>query len=66
MNFGDDRRNNWGSNTIYRDHSPLFQAEADVVPVPHYYFDDSQERVTVEYKDGLAIRGVVVLVGRAV
>ena len=44
----------WGRNTIYRDHSPLFQAEADVVPVPHYYFDGSQEKVTVEYKDGLA------------
>lgn len=44
----------WGRNSIYRDHSPLFQAERDVAPVPHYYFDNDRGGVIVEYKDGLA------------
>lgn len=43
----------WGRNGIYRDHSALFQAEADFGPVPHYYFDDDQGGVAVDYKDGL-------------
>lgn len=53
----------WGKNHGFRDHSALFQGEADVANVPYYYageedgtaFEGStKSKALVEYKEGLS------------
>jgi hypothetical protein len=47
----------WGKNRSFNDHSALFQAEADVAPVPYHYVGDVRPdggyEIVTELKDGL-------------